>query len=110
LRGRCDARSMTTSRRLVTLTLVSLVAMRGAPGAATPIADGGTPTSLPAYVGAPATPHLLRAKKPPTNPFMARRGVSNVHDDSWMSERTGSRDRSVATRRRSRAPSASGSA
>jgi hypothetical protein len=77
---------MTTSRRLVTLTLVSLVAMRGAPGAATPIADGGTPTSLPAYVGAPATPHLLRAKKPPTNPFMARRGVSNVHDDSWMSD------------------------
>jgi len=53
--------------------------------AATPIANG-PPTSLPAYSGAPARPHRIHAPKPPHNPFLARNGRNNVHDDAWMSD------------------------
>ena len=70
--------------RLAQAVLASLLATTAS--AATPIADGGTPTSLPAYSGAPAMPQSVRARRPPVNPFMARRGVSNVHNDSWMSD------------------------
>jgi len=63
---------------------VSLVAGGTAP-AATPIASGA-PTSLPAYSGAPAVPTPIRARRPPHDPFLARNGGSNVHDDAWMSD------------------------
>jgi hypothetical protein len=51
-----------------------------------PIPSTGTPTSLPAYSGRPAVPQPVRVKRPPENPFMARRGVNNVHNDSWMTD------------------------
>jgi hypothetical protein len=70
--------------RLALAALASALAT--AAPAATPIADSGTPTSLPSYSGAPATAQGIRVKKPPINPFMAKRGVSNVHNDSWMSD------------------------
>ena len=54
--------------------------------AATPILDTGVPTTLPAYQGSAASPQPIRIRRPPENPFMARRGVSNVHNDSWMTD------------------------
>jgi len=73
-----------TALRFAMLALATMLAREVS--AATPIADSGTATSLPAYSGAGAPRHILRAKRPPTNPFMAPRGVSNVHNDSWMSD------------------------
>ena len=54
--------------------------------AATPIADSGAATSLPAYAGAAASRRPVLAKKPPNHPFMGRRGESNIHNDAWMSD------------------------
>lgn len=78
---------MTITRRFVPPTLAVLLALAGAAGAATPIADSGTPTSLPTFTGfPPVVPRVVRVKKPPTNPAMAKGGVGNIHDDSWMSD------------------------
>jgi hypothetical protein len=68
------------------LLLASLLAVGVGSAAATPIADGGTPTSLPSYSGAPATPRVIRVKKPPKQPFMAKIGDGNVHNDAWMTD------------------------
>jgi len=70
--------------RLLQAALVALVSTAAA--AATPVADTGTPTSLPSYSGNPVLPQPVRARHPPVNPFMARRGVGNIHNDSWMSD------------------------
>jgi hypothetical protein len=75
---------MRTSVPFVALALTTVLAAEVP--AATPIANSGTATSLPAYSGTAAPRQRIRAKKPPTNPFMARLGVSNVHNDSWMSD------------------------
>ena len=80
----CDNLAMRTPFRLALLAVAMLMATAAV--AATPVADGGTPTSLPLFSGGPAQRHPFRARRPPTNPFMARRGVSNVHNDSWMSD------------------------
>ncbi len=77
-------RRMATFRFAFTLTALGIAS--AVARAATPIADGGTPTSLPAYSGAPAVAHPVKAKRPPKHPFMARRGASNIHDDAWMSD------------------------
>src|SRR5688572_27181102 len=53
---------------------------------AAPIASSGSPTSLPAYSGAPSDLKPLKAKKPPKHPFMAKNGRSNVHNDPWMTD------------------------
>jgi hypothetical protein len=56
-------------------------------GAATPIAPGGTPTSLPAFQGAAATANPIRGiPRTPQNPFMAPNGNNNVHNDAWMTD------------------------
>ncbi len=55
-------------------------------GAATPITNTGTPTTLPAYSGAPAKKKPIKVQTPPQNPFMAKNGRSNVHNDAWMSD------------------------
>jgi hypothetical protein len=68
------------------LVCTLLVTVGAAAHAATPVADSGAATSLPAYTGAPAVARTIRAKKPPKHPFMAKRGESNVHDDSWMTD------------------------
>jgi hypothetical protein len=75
------------TRRYARIALLALMSMLAtAAPAATPVADGGAPTSLPPYSGGPAPRKTFRAKRPPSNPFMARWGVSNVHNDSWMSD------------------------
>jgi hypothetical protein len=53
---------------------------------AAPISSSGSPTSLPAYSGAPADFAPIKVKKPPRHPFMARNGRSNVHNDPWMTD------------------------
>src|SRR5262245_9444127 len=68
-----------------TLGVLLAGALVSAVHAATPIPNG-SPTSLPAYSGAPATPHRIRSKKPPRNPHMARNPRNNVHNDPWMSD------------------------
>src|SRR5438034_3083772 len=56
-------------------------------GAATPIAPGGTPTSLPGFQGTGATAKPIRGiPRTPRNPFMAPNGNSNVHNDAWMTD------------------------
>jgi len=70
----------------VRAALVSLLALAATARGATPIADSGDPTSLPSFSGGAAIPHIIPARKPPRQPFMARRGENNVHDDSWMSD------------------------
>ncbi len=69
---------------------ISLVAAAAAPAravtAATPIDDSGTPTTLPAYSGAPAAAHRISVRKPPRNRFLAANSRSNVHDDAWMTD------------------------
>lgn len=73
-----------TPFRFAPLVLTTILATAAA--AATPVADTGTPTSLPAFSGQPAPRKSFRARRPPINPFMARRGVSNIHNDAWMSD------------------------
>ena len=82
-----DARRRPASARqtLLAATLAAALLVPCATRAATPI-DNGPPTSLPAYSGAPAVPHRIRAKRPPRNPHIARNPRSNVHDDPWMTD------------------------
>jgi hypothetical protein len=56
----------------------------GVAHAATPIPEG--PNSLPAFVGAPATPSPVFAPDPPRHPHMAPNGRSNIHDDAYMTD------------------------
>src|SRR5690349_12314504 len=56
------------------------------PAAADPIASADPATSLPASQGAPATPHAVTNTVAPQNPFMARNPLSNIHDDTWMTD------------------------
>src|SRR5512135_2717523 len=73
------------SLRIAFTVLGGWLLLAGGARAATPIAQG-SPTSLPAYVGAPASPKRIPAHRPPRNPGPAKNGRSNVHDDSWMSD------------------------
>ena len=75
----------TTHRPAAALAVLGWLLLAGTAPAATPIADG-SPTSLPAYAGAPAVPHRIHAHRPPRNPAMGRNGRSNVHNDTWMSD------------------------
>jgi hypothetical protein len=80
-----EARRWPAAPMILAATLAVALLVNGATHAATPI-DNGTPTSLPAYSGAPAVPHRIRAKRPPRNPHMARNPRSNVHNDPWMTD------------------------
>ena len=63
-------------------TLAALLASAAA--AALPIpTDNG---SVPAFSGAPATPHAVRATAPPRHPFMAPNERSNIHDDAYQTD------------------------
>ena len=73
------------SLRIALTVLGGWLWLAGGAQAATPITQG-SPTSLPAYVGAPAAPKRIPAHRPPRNPGMAKNGRSNVHNDSWMSD------------------------
>ncbi|HSQ31972.1 MAG TPA: hypothetical protein VLN49_19075 [Gemmatimonadaceae bacterium] len=41
---------------------------------------------VPTFIGTPAIAHRIFAPAIPQNPFMAPNGVSNIHDDSYMSD------------------------
>ncbi len=82
--------SRTSPGRLASLVglaaAVFLVPVTSTRALAAPIAGSGSPTSLPAYSGAPSVLKPLKAKKPPRHPFMAKNGRSNVHNDPWMTD------------------------
>src|SRR5439155_20161182 len=75
-------------RRLVVAAALfaGLTALPSLASATTRTASDGT-TSLPAFQGSAATAHRIRhVRLPPRNPFMARNGDSNVHNDTWMTD------------------------
>ncbi|ROO83545.1 hypothetical protein EDD29_1048 [Actinocorallia herbida] len=53
---------------------------------AAPVPDGPGKDSVPAYVGAPATPKAIPGSPVPSNPHMARPGTAAMHADSWASD------------------------
>jgi hypothetical protein len=62
------------------------LATAGAANAATPI-DPGPSTSLPAFVGKPATPKPINGvPRTAQNPYMAPNDVSSTHDDAWQTD------------------------
>ena len=62
------------------------LALACASSAATPI-PAGPATTLPSYVGAPATPKPIKGvPKTAQNPFMAPNDVSSTHDDAWQTD------------------------
>src|SRR5690349_18486814 len=62
------------------------LATTGAANAATPI-DPGPSTSLPAFVGKPATPKPINGvPRTAQNPYMAPNDVSSTHDDAWQTD------------------------
>ena len=67
-------------------TMLVALAMSPVAGAATPI-PAGPPTTLPSYVGSPATPKPIKGvPSTPQNPFMAPNDVSSTHDDAWQTD------------------------
>jgi hypothetical protein len=63
-----------------------LLAALAFPAAAAALPIPTTPGS-PAYVGAPGTPHPIKGIPPaPRNPFMARNGQSEIHNDAWQTD------------------------
>jgi hypothetical protein len=58
----------------------------GAAQAAVPIPEGPDASTLPTFIGAPATPHPISGTQVPQNPFMAPNGRSNLHDDAYMTD------------------------
>ena len=74
--------------RLLAVSCAALLplALASASTAATPIAEGPA-TTLPSYVGAPATPAPIKGvPKTAQNPFMAPNDVSSTHDDAWQTD------------------------
>jgi hypothetical protein len=55
-------------------------------GAAVPIPEGPDASTLPTFIGSPATPHPVKGTTVPQNPFMAPNGRSNLHDDAYMTD------------------------
>jgi hypothetical protein len=51
-----------------------------------PIPQQPTNHSLPAYIGAPATPNPVNTLAIPQNPFLAAAGGSNCHNDTYSSD------------------------
>src|SRR6266702_6659412 len=66
-------------------TLASVLAVAAAAGA-TPIPNDPFAAPVPAFVGAPATPHPTPAPAVPQHPFMAPNGRSNIHDDAYQTD------------------------
>ena len=54
--------------------------------AAVPIPEGPDASTLPTFIGAPATRHPISGTQAPQNPFMAPNGRSNLHDDAYMTD------------------------
>jgi hypothetical protein len=78
----------TLSRGTLTAACAALIATAIAPAAnaATPI-PAGPATTLPAYVGSPATPNpIVGVPQTWRNPFMSANGDSSTHNDSWQTD------------------------
>ena len=70
---------------------VAAIPFAAAPDAAfaadpVPIPEGPGASSLPQFIGSPAGVHPVSAPEPPTHPFMAPNGKSNIHDDAFQSD------------------------
>jgi len=57
-----------------------------APAHAVPIPQDPRTTSLPQFVGSPATPNGFYAPDPPRHPFMAANGRSELHTDAFQTD------------------------
>jgi hypothetical protein len=87
---------VTTSFRQLTHlpTLVAAVAAmlccaapaEGVTVPAQPIPEGPEASSVPSFLGAPATPSKVDAPKVPAHPFMAANGRSNLHGDAYQTD------------------------
>jgi hypothetical protein len=70
----------------VLAALVALAAPAAASVPAQPIPEGPEAGSVPAFIGAPATPRPVQAPAVPRHPFMAANGRSNIHDDAYQTD------------------------
>src|SRR5436190_10598639 len=71
----------------LTAAAVGLTALAAAVAqAATPIPEGPDAGSAPTFIGSPATPHPISTALPPTHPFMAANGRSNIHVDAYQTD------------------------
>jgi hypothetical protein len=72
---------------VATCTATAGLALHATTALADPIASAGPAPSLPAFQGGPANAHPIKsATKPPQNPFLARDPLSNIHNDTWMTD------------------------
>ncbi|MFL5822999.1 MAG: hypothetical protein ACJ764_06105 [Solirubrobacteraceae bacterium] len=88
--GRSETRSSRTLiRRVVALGLVlagGMAAIALAASPPTPIPSNGLPPTK-TFVGHPAVAHPIHGvARTPRNPFMARNGTSEIHDDAWQTD------------------------
>jgi hypothetical protein len=76
-------------RRVAPFIAAALCALGAAPARASkppPIPQLDVPPAK-AFKGNPATPHPISGvSNPPQNAFMARNGLSEIHDDGWQSD------------------------
>ena len=70
----------------VALALATGCVVAASASAAVPIPEGPDASTLPVFIGAPATPHPSKGTTVPQNPFMAPNGRSNLHDDAYMTD------------------------
>jgi hypothetical protein len=71
---------------IATLLLGAVPATSPASTPAQPIPEGPNAGQLPTFIGSPATAKPVSAPQPPRHPFMAPNGLSNIHDDAYMSD------------------------
>src|SRR5437867_9177217 len=69
-----------------TPSVLAVVLALAAPAHATPIPIAPSTATVPAIVGAPATPRPVPAPAIPQHPFMAPNGRSNSHDDAYRTD------------------------
>src|SRR5262245_31213052 len=80
-----DRRALLLVGAAIALTLLAHPgAALPAPTPATPIPDGGS--AGPAFVGTSGRARRVRARRVPRHPFMAPNGLSNIHDDAYMTD------------------------
>ncbi len=99
-------------RRFLAIGLAAAALAVPAAADAVPITPASVPTTLPAFTGAPARAHRIKAILGPQNPFMAKNPNSNIHNDTWMTDayqRRGPLGRSLVARSEAKPPSLCGS-
>jgi hypothetical protein len=79
-------RQETVSRLALALAVVCCALAATTASAAVPIPEGPDASTLPTFIGSPATPHSVKGTTVPQNPFMAPNGRSNLHDDAYMTD------------------------